>query len=169
MQRKQEYDLDKDGVLDERELELAMEKEAKSRWISVNRWFHTHPPTFQRVLLLREIQKEMGNGRYTTEHAYAHGADLPLSGLDAQSDLEALGALELVERAAGVAQGSDGSSAWHHWHSNTTFRRDRLAGSTQPTTTTPTPGISDTMEPGLDCFCGLHMARLSIDACGPDN
>ncbi len=72
LQRKAEYDLDKDGVLDERELELAMEKEAKSRWASVNRWFHTHPPTFQRVLLLREIEKEMESGRYTTERLYAH-------------------------------------------------------------------------------------------------
>ena len=72
MQRKQEYDLDKDGVLDERELELAMEKEAKSRWVSINRLFHTHPPTFQRILLLREIEKEMESGRYTTERLYAH-------------------------------------------------------------------------------------------------
>ncbi|MGD8507123.1 MAG: zinc metalloprotease HtpX [Candidatus Bathyarchaeota archaeon] len=72
LQRKKDYDLDKDGVLDERELELAMEKEAKSRWISVNRWFHTHPPTFQRVLLLREIEKEMESGRYTSERVYAH-------------------------------------------------------------------------------------------------
>jgi heat shock protein HtpX len=72
LQRKEEYDLDKDGVLDERELELAMEKEAKSRWASVNRWFHTHPPTFQRVLLLREIEKEMESGRYTSKRLYAH-------------------------------------------------------------------------------------------------
>lgn len=72
LQRKEEYDLDKDGVLDERELELAMEKEATSRWTSVNRWFHTHPPTFQRILLLREIEKEMESGRYTTERVYAH-------------------------------------------------------------------------------------------------
>lgn len=72
LQRKQEYDLDKDGVLDERELELAMEKEAKSRWTSINRWFQTHPPTFQRILLLREIEREMESGRYTSERAYAH-------------------------------------------------------------------------------------------------
>ncbi len=72
LQRKEQYDLDKDGVLDERELELAMEKEAKSRWASVNRWFQTHPPTFQRILLLREIEKEMTSGRYTTKRVYAH-------------------------------------------------------------------------------------------------
>lgn len=72
MQRKEEHDLDRDGVLDERELELAMEKEAKSRWTTINRWFHTHPPTFQRILLLREIQNEMATGRYTRERVYAH-------------------------------------------------------------------------------------------------
>ncbi len=72
LRRKQEYDLDKDGVLDERELELAMEKEAKSKWASINRWFHTHPPTFQRILLLNEIEKEMSSGRYTAERVYTH-------------------------------------------------------------------------------------------------
>ena len=72
IRRKEEYDLDKDGVLDERELELAMEKEAKSRWTTINRWFHTHPPTFQRILLLREIEKEMATGRYTSGRIYAH-------------------------------------------------------------------------------------------------
>ncbi len=72
LRRKQEYDLDKDGVLDERELELAMEKEAKSKWTSINRWFHTHPPTFQRILLLNEIEKEMSSGRYTAERVYTH-------------------------------------------------------------------------------------------------
>jgi len=69
--RKEEYDLDKDGVLDERELELAMEKEAKSKWLTINRWFHTHPATFQRILLLREIENEMATGKYTSERVYA--------------------------------------------------------------------------------------------------
>ena len=72
MQRKQEYDLDKDGVLYERELELAMEKEAKSRWLTANQWFHTHPATFQRVLLLREIENEMTSGQYSDKRVYAH-------------------------------------------------------------------------------------------------
>jgi heat shock protein HtpX len=72
LQRKEEYDLDKDGVLDERELELAMEREAKSRWTTVNTWFATHPPTYQRVLLLREIEREMESGRYTSDRIYAH-------------------------------------------------------------------------------------------------
>jgi heat shock protein HtpX len=71
MNKKQEYDLDKDGVLDERELEHAMEKEAKSTWSQLNSMFDTHPPTFKRVLLLREIELEMKTGRYTSERVYA--------------------------------------------------------------------------------------------------
>lgn len=70
--KRDEYDLDKDGVLDERELELAMEKEAKSRWLSLNRAFQTHPATFQRILLLREIDNEMTTGKYTSDRIYAH-------------------------------------------------------------------------------------------------
>jgi len=70
--RKQEYDLDRDGVLDQKELELAMEKEAKSRWLTINRWFQTHPATFQRILLLREIENEMTTGKYSTKRVYAH-------------------------------------------------------------------------------------------------
>jgi len=72
MEKKQEYDLDKDGVLDERELELAMEKEAKSAWARINTWFATHPPTFKRILLLREIEEEMESGKYTSDRVYAH-------------------------------------------------------------------------------------------------
>jgi len=72
MEKKQEYDLDKDGVLDERELELAMEKEAKSAWVKINTWFATHPPTFKRILLLKEIEVEMESGRYTSDRVYAH-------------------------------------------------------------------------------------------------
>jgi Zn-dependent protease with chaperone function len=70
--KKEEYDLDKDGVLDEKELELAMEKEAKSRWLTVNRLFQTHPATFQRILLLREIESEMSTGKYSSDRMYAH-------------------------------------------------------------------------------------------------
>jgi heat shock protein HtpX len=72
LEKKEEYDLDKDGVLDERELELAMEKEAKSRWRTVNTWFATHPATYQRILLLREIEKEMESGRYSSDRIYTH-------------------------------------------------------------------------------------------------
>jgi len=72
MENKNEYDLDKDGVLDERELQLAMERESKSTWVTMNSWFATHPPTFKRILLLREIEEEMETGRYTTDRIYAH-------------------------------------------------------------------------------------------------
>ncbi len=72
MDSKSDYDLDRDGVLDERELQLAMEKEAKSTWATLNSYFATHPPTFRRILLLREIENEMESGKYTQERVYAH-------------------------------------------------------------------------------------------------
>lgn len=72
IRQKEEYDLDEDGVLDEKELEIAMEKEAKSTWTTINAWFATHPPTYKRVLLLREIEKEMASGRYTSDRIYSH-------------------------------------------------------------------------------------------------
>ncbi len=72
MDKKQEYDLDHDGVLDEHELELAMEKEAKSTWARMNTWFSTHPPTFRRIMLLHEIESEMTSGQYTSDRIYAH-------------------------------------------------------------------------------------------------
>jgi heat shock protein HtpX len=72
MQKKDDYDLDHDGVLDERELQLAMEKESKSTWNQLNSLFATHPPTFKRILLLREIENEMNTGNYTTARVYAH-------------------------------------------------------------------------------------------------
>jgi heat shock protein HtpX len=72
VKRKDRYDLDRDGVLDERELQLAMEKEAKSTWTAINTWFSTHPPTFKRILLLREIENEMETGRYSSDRIYDH-------------------------------------------------------------------------------------------------
>ena len=72
MDHKDEYDLDHDGVLDERELELAMERESKSTWKQVNGLFATHPPTFKRILLLREIEQEMDTGKYSSDRIYAH-------------------------------------------------------------------------------------------------
>ncbi|MCS7114365.1 MAG: zinc metalloprotease HtpX [Nitrososphaerota archaeon] len=70
MAKKGEYDLDRDGVLDEKELAMAMEREAKSTWAKINTWFSTHPPTFRRILLLREIEREMESGRYTADRIY---------------------------------------------------------------------------------------------------
>ena len=72
MDKKDDYDLDHDGVLDQRELELAMEKESKSTWNQLNSLFATHPPTFKRILLLREIENEMDTGKYTTQNIYTH-------------------------------------------------------------------------------------------------
>ncbi len=72
IERRDEYDLDRDGVLDEKELQLAMAKEAKSTWTSINTWFSTHPPTFKRILLLKEIEKEMETGRFSSQRIYAH-------------------------------------------------------------------------------------------------
>lgn len=67
LNNRREYDLDHDGVLDERELQLAMEKEAKSMWSGVNEAFSTHPPTYKRILMLRQIEAEIAHG--TTEDA----------------------------------------------------------------------------------------------------
>ena len=72
MDKKDQYDLDQDGVLDQRELELAMEKESKNTWVQMNRLFATHPPTFRRILLLKEIEQEMNTGKYTNDQMYTH-------------------------------------------------------------------------------------------------
>jgi Zn-dependent protease with chaperone function len=72
MSNKSQYDLDNDGVLDEHELEHAMEREAKSTWAQMNSLFATHPPTFKRILLLREIENEMNTGKYSDDRMYAH-------------------------------------------------------------------------------------------------
>ncbi|HXX87394.1 MAG TPA: hypothetical protein VEH86_02990, partial [Candidatus Acidoferrum sp.] len=62
---------DHDGVLDEKELEQAMEKEARSTWTKLNGLFATHPPTFKRILLLEEIDDEMSSGKYSGDRVYA--------------------------------------------------------------------------------------------------
>ncbi len=72
MEKKDQYDLDQDGVLDQRELELAMEKESKNTWVQMNSLFATHPPTFRRILLLKEIEQEMNTGKYTNDQMYSH-------------------------------------------------------------------------------------------------
>ena len=53
MKKRHQYDLDGDGVLDEYELEKAMEAEARSRWSTWNEMSSTHPPTFKRILQLK--------------------------------------------------------------------------------------------------------------------
>jgi len=72
LENKEEFDLDKNGVLDEHELELAMEKEAQNTWREINMLFATHPPTYKRILLLREIEKEMDSGQFTSDRIYTH-------------------------------------------------------------------------------------------------
>ncbi len=72
VQNKSQYDLDRDGVLSERELELAMEAEARSNWRKATELFATHPPVYKRILMLREIDQEMGSGTYQQQNVYRH-------------------------------------------------------------------------------------------------
>lgn len=72
LEKKDQYDLDRDGVLDEQELHSAMEKESKSTWVQINSLFATHPPTFKRILLLKEIEQEMDTGQYSNNEVYRH-------------------------------------------------------------------------------------------------
>jgi len=73
MQKKSQYDLDGNGVLDEHELQLAMENEAKmNSWRRANSLFSTHPPTFRRILMLKEIEEEMRAGGGVPKNVYEH-------------------------------------------------------------------------------------------------
>ena len=71
IQQKNIYDLDHDGVLDEHELELAMEQEAQSKWSSVNEMFATHPPTYKRLLLLKQIDQEISSRGPQSDNIYS--------------------------------------------------------------------------------------------------
>jgi len=62
-ERMAEYDLNKDGEIDEYELRKAMEHEAKSHWTKANELFSTHPPTYKRILMLEELEEEFNKGR----------------------------------------------------------------------------------------------------------
>src|SRR2546422_9025091 len=70
--QKQKYDLDHNGVLSERELELAMEAEAKSNWRRLTEAFATHPPVYKRILLLREIEQDINSGTFQQTNIYRH-------------------------------------------------------------------------------------------------
>jgi heat shock protein HtpX len=70
MRQKSNYDLDHDGVLDEHELELAMEHEAQSKWSAANEMFATHPPTYKRLLLLKQIDQEISSRGPQTDNIY---------------------------------------------------------------------------------------------------
>jgi heat shock protein HtpX len=66
MSKKAQYDLDGDGVLDEKELESAMEREAEGTyWANANALFSTHPPTFKRILLLKQIEEDIKGGSFS--------------------------------------------------------------------------------------------------------
>lgn len=68
IKKKSEYDLDHDGVLNEKELESAMEKEAeKTPFGMANDLFSTHPSTYKRMLLLRKIEEELDKGQFVQD------------------------------------------------------------------------------------------------------
>ncbi|MBC7090664.1 MAG: M48 family metalloprotease [Nitrososphaeria archaeon] len=70
LEKEEVYDLNRDRVLDERELEIAMEKEAESTWVKVNSMFSTHPPTYKRIMLLKQIDKELSTGNFSERSLY---------------------------------------------------------------------------------------------------
>ncbi len=72
VQQKDKYDLDHNGVLDEHELEMAMAQEARSKWSSVNEMFATHPPTYKRLILLKQIDQEISIRGVQADNIYGH-------------------------------------------------------------------------------------------------
>jgi heat shock protein HtpX len=70
MKNKNKYDLDGDGVLDERELRKAMEEQAKSGRARME-FMSTHPSTFKRIMLLKEIEEDLKHGGMG-ENIYKH-------------------------------------------------------------------------------------------------
>jgi heat shock protein HtpX len=65
------YDLDGDGIIDENELELAMADEAnRSAWDKWGGLFSTHPPTFKRILSLKDLEKDMAKGEVRQDNIY---------------------------------------------------------------------------------------------------
>jgi heat shock protein HtpX len=57
--RMSSYDLNKDGQIDQYELQKAIEQEQKSHWRRANELFATHPPTYERILMLEEMEQEI--------------------------------------------------------------------------------------------------------------
>ena len=58
-ERMSEYDLNSDGIIDEKELDIAMEKESRNPWRRANELFSTHPSIYKRVLMLRKMELDM--------------------------------------------------------------------------------------------------------------
>ncbi|MGA1792607.1 MAG: M48 family metalloprotease [Thermoplasmatota archaeon] len=70
-QNSSKYDLDGDGVIDENELELAMADEAnRSAWDKWGGLMSTHPPTFRRILALKDMEKELKKGVVQSDNIY---------------------------------------------------------------------------------------------------
>ncbi len=68
---KQKYDLDGDGVIDQNELEMAMSDEAnRSAWDRFGGLLSTHPPTFKRILALKDMEKDMKEGNVRQDQIY---------------------------------------------------------------------------------------------------
>lgn len=57
-----QYDLNKDGQIDQYELQKAMEAEQRSHWRRANELFATHPPAYKRILMLEEMEHEIDQG-----------------------------------------------------------------------------------------------------------
>jgi len=72
IEQKSRYDLNRDGVLSESELHLAMEEEAKSNWRKASELLSTHPPVYKRILLLREIEADLKSGTFQQSDIYQH-------------------------------------------------------------------------------------------------
>ncbi len=60
--RMTQYDLNRDGQIDQYELQKAIEAEKKSHWRRANELFATHPPTIKRILMLEEMEEEIKQG-----------------------------------------------------------------------------------------------------------
>jgi heat shock protein HtpX len=68
---KDKYDLDGDGVIDENELHLAMADESnRSAWDRFGGLLSTHPPTFKRILALKDMERDMEKGTVGRDHIY---------------------------------------------------------------------------------------------------
>ena len=70
MAHKDEYDLDKNGVLDEHELQVAMQKQSQSSWTKLNELFSTHPTMYKRIILLKSIEREMQTSTVSQADVY---------------------------------------------------------------------------------------------------
>ncbi len=57
-----QYDLNRDGQIDQYELQKAIEAERKSHWRRANELFATHPPAYKRILMLEEMEQEIHQG-----------------------------------------------------------------------------------------------------------